>query len=266
MSFILDALKKSDYKRKQGSVPDLTTVHNQPAGEPNKRPLWSYLLLAALLLNAGLIAVWLSTRQSEKSQSAHETAAIKPVREPADIHLQVPAASSKKTLSQQVTATGEDTLPGEVKAGSMPAESPRNVLPRNQPGLAEADIKREVPAEMDLKTDAGRGPESIPAEQEQALIITPPPTEPQPPRTIEVELEQGVVTIDKLPSSVREGLPNMSISGHIYSNKPASRIVAINSQVLREGEAVAAGLKLEEITPTGVILSYKGFRFRLRVF
>jgi len=200
--------------------------------------------------------LWLSTRQSEKSQSAHETAAIKPVREPADIHLPLPAASSEKTLSQQVTAAWEDTLPEEVKAESMPAEGPRNVLPRNQP----------VQAEMDLKTDAGIGPESIPAEQEQALIITPPTAEPQPPLTIEAEPEQGVVTIDKLPSSVREGLPKMSISGHIYSNKPASRIVAINSQVLREGEAVAAGLKLEEITPTGVIFSYKGFRFSIKVF
>ncbi|MEF9438437.1 MAG: general secretion pathway protein GspB [Candidatus Mariimomonas ferrooxydans] len=242
------------------------TVHDLPTGEPNKRPLWPYLLLAALLLNAVLISAWLGTRQSEKSQSAHGTALIKPVREPADINLQVPAMSSENTLSQQLTAAGEDTLPGEVKAGSMPGESLRNVLPRNQPGQAKADIKREVPAELDLKTDAGIGPESIPAKQEQALIITPPPAEPQPPLDIDAEPEQGVVDIDKLPSSVREGLPNMSISGHIYSNKPASRIVAINSQVLREGEDIAAGLKLEEITPTGVILSYKGLRFRIKVF
>ncbi|NCN23775.1 MAG: general secretion pathway protein GspB, partial [Gallionella sp.] len=33
-------------------------------------------------------------------------------------------------------------------------------------------------------------------------------------------------------------------------------------QTLHEGEIVVPGLKLEQITPEGVVLSYKGYRFQ----
>ena len=46
------------------------------------------------------------------------------------------------------------------------------------------------------------------------------------------------------------------------SNKSVNSIVSINSRMLKEGESLAPGLRLEQITPDGVILSYKGYRFQ----
>ena len=54
----------------------------------------------------------------------------------------------------------------------------------------------------------------------------------------------------------------MSISVHAYSSKPADRIVGINDRLLREGGTVPPGLTLDEITPDGMVFSYKGYRFR----
>lgn len=54
----------------------------------------------------------------------------------------------------------------------------------------------------------------------------------------------------------------MTVSVHAYSARPADRMVGINNRMLREGEYVAPGLKLEQITPEGMVLGYKGYSFR----
>ncbi len=53
----------------------------------------------------------------------------------------------------------------------------------------------------------------------------------------------------------------ITISFHAYSNNPGERRVMINGNMARQGEPLADGLSLEQITPDGVILDYKGFRF-----
>ena len=65
----------------------------------------------------------------------------------------------------------------------------------------------------------------------------------------------------ELPASIRGELPQLKFTVHAYAVKPASRILGIDNRILREGDTVAPGLKLEEITPDGMILSYKGYRF-----
>jgi len=71
-----------------------------------------------------------------------------------------------------------------------------------------------------------------------------------------------VMTIGELPASIRQELPGMQISLHLHSTKPGNSFVSINNQMLQEGAYPAPGLRLERITPDGMIFSYKGFRFR----
>jgi len=54
----------------------------------------------------------------------------------------------------------------------------------------------------------------------------------------------------------------MSVQLHAYSSKPDERLVYINAIRRREGESVMLGLRLEQITPDGMIFSYKGYRFK----
>lgn len=54
----------------------------------------------------------------------------------------------------------------------------------------------------------------------------------------------------------------MTISVHAYSVNPANRLVGINNRMLREGEYLVPGLKLEQITPDGMIFGYKEYSFR----
>ena len=71
-----------------------------------------------------------------------------------------------------------------------------------------------------------------------------------------------VLAMAELPLAIQQELPSMSISVHAYSSKARERLVGINGRLLHEGENAAPGLKLEQITPDGMILSYKGYTFR----
>jgi general secretion pathway protein B len=74
--------------------------------------------------------------------------------------------------------------------------------------------------------------------------------------------EQKVLLMAELPTAIRQEIPAMSIPVHSYSDTPQERIVGINDQLLREGEYLAPGLKLERIAPDGVVFSYKKYLFR----
>ena len=70
------------------------------------------------------------------------------------------------------------------------------------------------------------------------------------------------MTMGELPLSILQELPNMQISLHLYSTKRKNSFVSINNQMLQEGAFPAPGLRLDQITPDGMIFSYKGYRFR----
>jgi len=71
---------------------------------------------------------------------------------------------------------------------------------------------------------------------------------------------------EELPATIQEGVPEITISLHVYSRRSAGRMISIGGRVLREGEMVSPELKLEEITETGAIFGYQGHRFRQLVF
>ena len=66
----------------------------------------------------------------------------------------------------------------------------------------------------------------------------------------------------ELPQPLRDEMPKIVVTLHAYSAKPADRLVGLNDRLLREGGSLTPDLKVEQITPDGMILSYKGTRFR----
>ena len=63
--------------------------------------------------------------------------------------------------------------------------------------------------------------------------------------------------------AVQRSLPELKFSVHIYSEDPASRRVKIGERMMREGQRITPQVRLEEIIPKGVILSYQEYRFRM---
>ena len=60
MSYILDALKKSEKEKNRGTVPDILTVQEPIAYDRKKRNILLSLIALALLVNAAVLIWWLT--------------------------------------------------------------------------------------------------------------------------------------------------------------------------------------------------------------
>jgi general secretion pathway protein B len=75
--------------------------------------------------------------------------------------------------------------------------------------------------------------------------------------------ERRIVPVRALPEALRRELPALTLSGSVYSESPAQRLLIVNGQVVHEGQTLAAGLTLEQIRPKGAVFRYKDHRFEL---
>jgi general secretion pathway protein B len=215
MSYILEALKKSDQQRQRGATPTLQAAQITVAAP--KRPMFIYYgLLAAVLLGAGIMIGWLQPWQPE--QPPFET--------------ELTATKSPISISQQAA-------PAPLLA---PLEMPGALKPNN-PALASAGTPVAA-APIQDKTM----PDKFISEKSASLAG--------------VAQEQKAIPFDELPIPIQQEIPVMTVQLHSYSSNPSERLVYINSIRLREGESLMLGLRLEQITPDGMIFSYKGYRFQ----
>ena len=236
MSFILDALKKSEAERRQGEIPRLQNEPFSPA--PRRRPVWPFLLVLALLLNGVVVGWWLFAREEQRETVA--VAAGGPTASAAPVGL--PAAM------KAVAATS----PG---VSAAPAQSPEpevvTVVIEETPVKPVAPTASPVPARTAEKKTPIRRTDSPPAAPARSKVaVAAPAAKPFPP-------------VSELPDNVRSGLPRLDLQLHFFTPDPERRLVRLNGLNLREGGNSGEGLSVVEITQDGVKLSYGGNRFFL---
>ena len=218
MSFILDALKKSEERRRlheEAHQPRQKLLDLSWAGQ-RRWPAW---LLLAVLLIALAGGWWL---RGTALQPAAESQRAVPAAPPHS----VTGAAGNATPPALEASRPAPFAP--VPAGSLgEAAGPLS-------GTAEPTGERAVPA-------AVRAPLNTPS-------ATAPAARPRP-------VASGV------PAALRERMSSLTMSLHFYAEEPARRMVRIDNRIVREGQAVADQLVLEEITPTGAIFSFAGARF-----
>jgi general secretion pathway protein B len=67
----------------------------------------------------------------------------------------------------------------------------------------------------------------------------------------------------KAPPPVEEVVPGLTVNVVAYSEDPARRFVMINLKSYKEGEHTVEGAVVEQITPDGAVVNFKGRRIRL---
>ncbi len=244
MSYILDALRKSDQLRRRNSAPTLLPGL-AAAEEPKRAPLLAFGALALVLLGAGIAIGWL--RPWQEASPVPVAAAMKPP-EPSRQAEVLPPPAAVPQAPAPALAQAPSAEPAARAAPAPAAESAaRPARAASPPAAAEAHSARHAPV---AKAVGKPAPAPV---QKAAPRGSPAGAVPQV--TI-------VSNMSDLPVTIQQELPAMSISVHAYSAKPAERLVGINGRLLHEGDAVAPGLTLEQISADGMILSYKGYIFR----
>jgi general secretion pathway protein B len=264
MSYILDALKKLEKKRHHGSVPDLLTFQDLMVQEPKKRPLWPYLFLIVLLLNAVILVWWLSPWQSKKTEMvAQPTAVIQHESKASESEYKVTDIRSPEVASSHdIGKTINPALKSETVTAKTD-ETRVKVAQQNQRVQAKDDLNINVPDRPAQTIDMSRHHEIPPVVSKQTPAANYFSDKQQNGTHNSTSAEQRIFNLNDLPSSVQQSLPPFTISVFIYSEDPNYRMVKINGQMLREGQDLTNGLKLKEITPDGVIFSYQNYRFRV---
>jgi general secretion pathway protein B len=226
-------LKKADAERERSAVPGLH-AHPQDdmpdAARSHGGLPWRALAIGSVVLLSGALAwvLWSETGIRTPPLTADDHAAAATPAPP------TPAAAPS---------------PAPAPAPTMPAA----VSPPISPPVAAAPARAVVTPPP---------PTTAPAER----VTPPPPTQLAPPRTArpDVPAEARVPTLKELPDAVRSALPPLNVSGAVYSPTPSARMLFVNGQVLREGEAVADGVVVERIGASSSVLSVRGQRFELK--
>ncbi len=229
MSYILDALKKSEQERGHGNIPDVQTVHSSSLNyRQEKRSYWPYILISAVLLNLAAIVYYIFDREKNTGQ---------PVAVATDIDNQ----SAAETAPPQPAATA----PAAIAA--LPANNPVNDTTVETPVAPETPpVEKTGAAEKTAGNKLTKSPE-------KTTYI-----EPQ-------QASQEIIDFHDLPESIRRQLPAIVVSAHVYSSNPQQRSIVINNNFMEEGEYLLDGLVLYEITPEGAIFSYESILFRYNV-
>lgn len=257
MSYILDALKKSEQEREQGKVPDIKTVHHHPT--PNQQPRqtpWLYIILGSLLVVVGAVSAWVFyphfpsvpvagvTDQPESSPSVAAQQGLQQAQADA-------VTAPKKQMAAQAP----------VKPAPTPHQSKPVASPKKKPSKPNVIfLKKEIPPDQMYSTQPYHPSGNAASNHKQASSAG---SDNKQTTSVPPAKNPDIVDVADLPSDVRRRLPDISFTGHVYSSVPSRRSVIINGKQMREGEFLNGDLKLERITSKGAVFSMGDIWFRL---
>jgi len=221
MSYILDALKKSEQERGHGNIPGVQTVHTSSLNYHNKKVVWPYVLITAVLLNLAAIVYFYLDRDKTFTGNT----AISEVND--DVNIQG-ITVDKNNLNDSIT---------------------------KQIAITPPVINDPTPHENAPQENTPHNPEIIVSKEKMQA----------PPATTVTDNREDIIDFHDLPDSVKQQLPSIVVSAHVYSSNPLQRSIVINNNFLEEGEYVLDDLILQEITRNGAIFYYQGTRFRYGV-
>ena len=76
--------------------------------------------------------------------------------------------------------------------------------------------------------------------------------------------QHSVPLLATMSQQTKDNIPTLYYQRHDYSTNVAISAVVLNGEALKVGGSPAQGMKIEEILPDSVVLSYQGTQFRLR--
>ena len=226
MSYILDALKKSENERQNQDLPDLNAIHQRPQIQPaQKRAFWPAVIIVVITLNIG--GFWYLSANAPAINSSAVTA---PEDTPKanQIEIATPALDLESQQAMTSSATQNQVL-----------EVPR---------LEIEELKTEL---LITPSDAYRSNTS----QDSGAIS----------QSLQPERNRVVSKITALPTNIQRQIPDLRFSSHLYADDSSFRMVNINGNVFHEGDIIAEGIRLRQISEEGVILNYLHYTFEISV-
>lgn len=245
MSYILDALKRADTERERGNVPGLHTrqlaTPTGPTVPSARSSLWLAVAAAVALGGIGVgLWLWQTPADTPRPVVLKPVVVQPPVNAPPPVAAVAPKSTPAPTATPAATATPRPTVAAPpTQVAALPV-MPATVKPRPEPTRAAPAVATPAPPK------AGGKPEPVtPAAAPATAALT------------------AVPLLSDLPEDLRRQVPALTITGAVYSENPAQRLLLVNNLVLAQGALAAPEVKLEEIQARSSVFSFRGTRFRV---
>lgn len=225
MSFILDALRKSEHERQRQGGPGISDL--KPVVMATRLPGWAIALGALLLVN--IVVVLVLVLRGEPA--SHSERAPQSTTQSAPAVAQ-PSVAPATPVAQAPPTQNAYALPPPVLAQAPPAYEPAIPAVR-----ADPPPPYEETVDEDPQLDAAR--QFAASTRDSQLDNLPTLNDPQ----------------------VQGRVPEMHLDLHVYSSRSDDRFVFLNGRKYREGGQTPEGTRIERITPDGVVLNHSGLRF-----
>jgi general secretion pathway protein B len=226
MSYILDALRKSEQERQPGKPA-------RPGGPVHNVSLpWrgGWLLVIGIILLLFLLA-----------------AAV------------VFWHSTVKRISSEVAVAA--TSPAEAPPVAPPAAEPVAVIPPPATVVKRESPVRDLAEQTQVPVPVISKKPSIAPRRKVAAIERRSSSQADGPA---VFLEtDNTPLLQQMPPEMQRAIPPMAVTIHVYSPQESQRILFINNHEYHQGSLIEGGARVEAIVPDGVVLSYQGERFKL---
>lgn len=240
MSFILDALRKSETARRRSEAPDLFTTMPNTAAPAPARAQWPMLVIGGVGVLSLIVALWLFAQRAPSPTAPAVEAATAPETNAPPPQESSPPPSNVGTMPAPVP----DTAPAEppvapATAPPLPAPrvSPPAPAPTTSPNTPEIDHSRDLPA---------------------------PPEPVSPPAHTPMPAGDRIVSLADLDPGTRKQLPPLKLSMHLWNETPSQRFVILDGQRLKEGD-VLGEVVVERITRDGAVLAWRDSRLKIEL-
>lgn len=204
------------------------SIHHIPAQEtpikPSVASKWFRLIAIALAVN-GAITVY-----HHLSDPRHE-------------------AQAEKMTAQETKSVGSADAASADKTAHVP-----NSVPRESPSSSESAGTARDRLLVQTHRNELTKPVSLP---------TPVRTDKPTKSAVIASSEREIPYLWQKSAGFQQNIPSMNVDMLVYADKPNQRFAFVNMRKVREGELIAKGIILEEITPSELLFSFRDEKFRL---
>lgn len=281
MSYILEALRKSEQERQAGQAPSLPTVVAGAAPRPPSVPTWAIALVLVALNGAMLGYFWLhgfGTAPPETDAGAPATIqdATRKPSEGAAKPEHGAVATQQAPVEKPSPSQPENAVPSRTPPiAAQPPAAPKTAVAENPPALKRS-LPRRAPepvlaskgAAVTGATDAAR--QTAPAKPAEAASES---GRQSPPQATSLPAEEqseqipapndSIPFLDALPADIQQRLPPLKINLFAYSPVPAERFAIIDMKRYNVGDSIAGGPAVVEIRSDSLVLQLGGTKFRI---
>ena len=247
MSFILDALKKSEHERQRQAMPGF--VESGIARPRARLPTWAIVLCALLGINLIVLLFvltrgWLAPPQGQAAQGhplkAHTVADVPGVAAPA---VDTPSVAAAEKHFSPLDAAPEYAPEIPVPAADDAQRAPQSPVFRQPAVVGSSGAHAIRRREEATGAPAAGGPVLNEGDYKAGD-------------------DEVLPSINEI-SLGAQALPDLHLDVHVFATKAAERFVFINMRKYHEGATLQEGPTIERIRRDGVILNYNGLRFLL---